>query len=236
MSLTAGLIDLVHPPVCLACDATLPGWRPGEDRRNVNLCSACRGALVRYPRCERCSLATGAPGCDLCRDERFEFPVRVFGSHEGVLRSLLVEAKWHRSGAILPVLADWCVDAARDEAWAAGCQLWAAVPRDPWRRLLHGTSLAEELAWRVGTTLRLRETRLRRRRRPPQARLTEAARRRNVEGTARVPRRERTGVEGRTVLLIDDVVTTGSTLRECARALTEAGAREIRALVLAHHR
>jgi ComF family protein len=65
----------------------------------------------------------------------------------------------------------------------------------------------------------------------PQAGLTAAARRRNVRGAFAV--RRRAAVAGRTVTLVDDVLTTGATALACARPLTEAGAVEVRLLTVA---
>ena len=66
---------------------------------------------------------------------------------------------------------------------------------------------------------------------PPQTSLERAGRRTSVRGAYRAARPER--VRGRTVLLVDDVYTTGSTLRECAAVLAAAGAKEIRAVTVA---
>jgi predicted amidophosphoribosyltransferase len=65
----------------------------------------------------------------------------------------------------------------------------------------------------------------------PQAGLSAAARRRNVREAFAV--RRAASVAGRTVVLVDDVLTTGATALACARRLEEAGAREIRLLTLA---
>lgn len=66
---------------------------------------------------------------------------------------------------------------------------------------------------------------------PPQTSLDGSDRRRNVRGAFAVRRSEE--VMGKSVLLVDDVYTTGSTIRECASVLQAAGAGEIRALTIA---
>ena len=71
----------------------------------------------------------------------------------------------------------------------------------------------------------------RRRSTPPQVGLGAADRRRNVKGAFVVRNREQ--VQDRTILLVDDVMTTGATAHECARVLRAAGARHVDAIVLA---
>jgi ComF family protein len=66
---------------------------------------------------------------------------------------------------------------------------------------------------------------------PPQVGLNEAERRRNIAGAFAV--RDRAAVRGRTILLVDDVMTTGATVDECAKTLRRAGARRVDVLVLA---
>jgi len=90
--------------------------------------------------------------------------------------------------------------------------------------------LAEEIGRRTGRAV-CPDALVRRRDTLPQAGLTAAARRRNVEGAFAV--RRRASVAGRTVLLVDDVLTTGATAFTCARRLAEAGAAELRLLTVA---
>ena len=90
--------------------------------------------------------------------------------------------------------------------------------------------LARELSRLCGLSLAERGL-ARRRNTPPQARSVDAeARKRNVADAFIADRRR---VEGRRVLLIDDVMTTGATLDACARALREAGAASVWALTFA---
>ena len=112
--------------------------------------------------------------------------------------------------------------------------LATAVPLHPTRRRERGYNQAELLAreagarwgipWVEGTLVRTRATR-------PQARLAESQRAANVSGVFRVV--EPRWVRGRTWVLVDDVMTTGSTLLEAAEALRRAGAKHVAAVALA---
>ena len=115
----------------------------------------------------------------------------------------------------------------------AGADL-VPVPLHPTRRRQRGFNQAELLAAALargsglavspGVLVRRKDT-------PPQAGLSSAARRKNVAGAFAV--RHRSRVMGRTLVLVDDVTTTGATAGACARALMEAGAAEVRLVTAA---
>jgi ComF family protein len=104
------------------------------------------------------------------------------------------------------------------------------VPLHRSRRRERGFNQAADLAGHLGLPVRhaLRRTRAT----APQTGLPSAQRHRNVRRAFRVTRDGR-AVAGSTVVLVDDVSTTGATLEACARVLKEAGAREVRALTAA---
>jgi ComF family protein len=106
------------------------------------------------------------------------------------------------------------------------------MPLHWWKRLQRGFNqselLARDLSRRTGVPV-LQAVR-RRRKTAAQAGLTHAQRRKNVHGAFAVPRPDR--VKGLSLLLVDDVLTTGSTVNACAKALKQAGAGRVCVLTL----
>jgi ComF family protein len=209
LDLLRGLLDLWLPPVCPACER-----EPGGDAGG--LCRDCLAALPSAP-------AALAPprGLDaLVAAAEFEVPV------EGWIRRF----KYPRPGlAGLDPRAGAIVRALAREAAARAPgpppELVVPVPLHPRRLRARGFNPACELARAVAEPGRLRlapRALERLRDTPSQTGLERPARRRNVRGAFRarqpVPRR---------IWLVDDVVTTGSTLAEAARALRRAGARRV---------
>jgi len=110
-----------------------------------------------------------------------------------------------------------------------GIDIVVPVPLHWRRRRQRGFNQAEALARTLGMPWRnaLRRTR----RTPSQTELPAAQRHRNVREAFAL--RRRAAVSGRSILLVDDVATTGATLEACAEVLRAAGAREVRALTVA---
>jgi len=224
--LTQAFLDVLFPPRCVAC---------GE--QGTFLCRACVEAMPRAlpPRCPLCwQPERRGEVCGRCAQARPAFAgARSLHLYQGPVREAVHALKYdHLSALARPMAAHM---AAYLEAEALPVDMVVPVPLFGRRQRLRGYNqsalLAREVA-RLGRGLPLAEGGLARRRdTPPQARSVDAeARSRNVTG-AFVGERRR--VEGRRVLLVDDVMTTGATLDACAGALRQAGAASVWALTFA---
>lgn len=169
--------------------------------------------------------------CALCRRGVQGFDAAYsFGFYEDALRELIHVFKYDRVQSLAQPLGRLLALAMpRDGSF----DLIVPMPlhwRKRWRRGFNQSGLlAREIARRSGVPSvnalkRVRDTRA-------QAGLTNAKRRLNVSGAFRVKRGE--GLKGKSVLLIDDVLTTGATAASCARALKMAGAARVTLLTLA---
>lgn len=223
-------VGLIAPQVCLSCGA----------RRGAPLCSSCMEKLPFLDGllCEVCGgpLPAGVrldPHCTMCRKWacRFDKNRSIF-LYEEPLAAVVRRFKFHKRDDLSRWLALFMTEYLernpefRAEAAAADCV--APVPMH-WRRLLSRRyNQVALLAAPVGKALDrpvipvLRRTDAR----PPQSRLrTVQERRRNIVGAFSV--HGRFHPEGKTILLVDDIITTGSTLDECARVLKNNGAAKV---------
>jgi ComF family protein len=173
--------------------------------------------------------------CPRCRRQPLSFDAaRAAGDYDGALRKIVHAFKYEGRRSLASPLAGLMGKAGAD--LLADADILVPVPLHPLRRLQRGFNQANDLALRFDRPIlqalwRARAT-------VSQAGLTAAARRRNVRHAFRlsplVSRRTQSRfVEGRILVLIDDVRTTGATLDACARVLKAAGAKEVRALTAA---
>jgi ComF family protein len=188
-------------------------------------CVSCRTPFQnRFPLDERGQ-------CRLCRAGARGFDAAYcFGAYEGALRELIHLFKYSRMKPLAKTLAAHLASALpRDRAF----DLVVPVPLHWRRQWQRGFNQSELLARRTARRCGIPMVNAVRRRRSTaaQAGLSNSRRRENVAGAFRVKRPR--AVEGRRVLLIDDVMTTGATAAACSLALKRAGAKSVVLLALA---
>jgi ComF family protein len=227
-------LDSLLPPRCLSCGVQV-------DRQGA-LCPSCwtEVAFVEAPVCARCGLpfeVAVEPDaiCGACarREPAFRLARAALRYDDGSRRLILALKHGDRTDAARP-FARWMARAGRP--LLAEAELIVPVPLH-WTRLVRrrfnqAALLAHALAAESGATV-APDLLVRRRRTPSQGGLTARQRALNVRGAFAVQPKRRPRVEGRRVLLVDDVMTTGATIEACTRALHRAGAADVDALVLA---
>jgi ComF family protein len=231
--LLSGLADLLMPPACMACKARVA--------TPLSLCAECWRALpaIGDARCVRCAVPLPAKwqgeseclGC-LAEPPAFDRTVAPY-LYDGPARQLVLALKGGREPYAGPMAA-----AMRRAApgFFGADTLLVPVPLHPGRLFDRGFNqalrLAQALAKPGGATLL--PAALRRVKATPRSRgMTKAQRRRNVEGAFRVAEGARAALQGASVLLVDDVMTSGATAAACARVLKRAGAAGCDVLVFA---
>ncbi len=236
MSTLAALFDpflsLLYPPRCLVCRML------GES----GLCGDCAARIVPLadPLCPACghSLAGRDGGCGDCAQRRPAFVrARALGAYEGVLRDAVHQFKYRDRPQLALPLGRLLAESARAQSPALNGLRFDAllpVPMHQARQRVRGYNQAERLARVVGAELGLplpEGVLTRARAARAQVGMAAGERRTNLVGAFAVCRPE--WVQGKTLLLIDDVMTTGSSLHECAVVLKVAGAEAVYALTLA---
>ncbi|GIW78548.1 MAG: amidophosphoribosyltransferase [Gemmatales bacterium] len=233
--LKAGFMQLLYPGVCGICYAP---WTADA----VRICQDCRHRLQfsALEACPRCGAPIGTyanveGGCVRCRGIRFHFEtVDRLGIYEGLLREVILRMK-HPSGeelaeAISTLFADQM--AARFESRKP--DVVVPVPLHWRRRWWRGFNQSDALAWTLAEHMRVpcRTRWLRRiRATPKQTAQTPSGRFENVRNAFAA--RSFADLAGKRILLVDDVLTTGATCSEAARALRQAGAQTVMVAVLA---
>jgi len=217
----AGVLEAALPAACPHCHGALGGF-------DVGLCARCSAGLRPEfgSRCPRC--ATPGPGavddCLACEaDPPPQSATVTWSAYESAVRSAVLALKHGAHDELGRVLGRKLAAVVAAEPWADRIDAVTFVPSHVVRRIRHGPSAAQEIARTVSSSLsRPLRPMLARRGLARQAGRTRAHRLRLRPEAFSAIRRP----AGR-VLLVDDVVTTGTTLRRAAGALLSAGATEV---------
>ena len=172
-------------------------------------------------------------GCSQCRGRRLGFDgAFALGPYQGPIRHLCLKLKRESNAWLAKWAAGLVFDAHVGALRGLGATRVVAVPMHWRKRFARGYNQAEALATPLAMRLGLRLDRPLRRARatPPLAQLGKGARATLLKGAFRV--RPGVDLKGETILLIDDILTTGSTCGEAARMLKRAGARRVVVVVV----
>jgi len=229
-----GALRLCFPPQCEFCKSAADDGRLCEPCRrlllagaNAKLCGKCGGSLGE-------NLAPTA-GCFLCRNDSFAFEtVFRLGRYAGDLGNAVLEIKQEHGERLAFALGDLVAEVNQSAILECNPHFVVPIPHH-WRRwFARGYNSAEAVAERLakGLKLPLRLDVLRRvRYTPAQTSLVPSERRVNMRGAFAAKSKKE--MVGATVLLVDDVLTTGSTCHYAAKALKTAGAEKVIIAVVA---
>ena len=228
---------LLFPSSCQICEALL------EKPREKVVCRDCLEELkgTNSPFCLCCGRFFDGAGdphvCADCLESRPPFTRHRSGArYDGVAKDLILLYKYRGFEVLSGVLADFLIRSlGREEDLWSGVEAVVPVPLHPAKEKSRGFNQARLLAKRLarqkniplvtGRLVKVRPT-------AAQTCLEARERETNLKGAFQV--KKTGGLEGKIVLLVDDVYTTGSTIRECSRALKKAGIKEVRAVTVAH--
>lgn len=242
MNLSSRLIDIIYPPRCPICQNFTRDDGPSDKNTTPHICQSCFSDLreIHPPLCPVCGrpFVTGIEMDHLCEECLRKRP--FFDSaaapylFEGTLMTAIHRFKYGSKSLLADCLGPLLARFAESRVDNSGDLLAMPIPLHPKRLRERGFNqsllLATHVAKQLNTELDFLSLR-RVRYTPPQTGLGKEERRKNVKKAFQL--KDPKIVKGRTVLLIDDVATTGNTLNECARILKRSGSRKVLCLVLA---
>ncbi|HWW60277.1 MAG TPA: ComF family protein [Thermoanaerobaculia bacterium] len=222
-------LRIVLPSWCIACERELP-WRA----RTASCCASCWTALPKITgaKCTSCAMPLAGSGDALCIECMLDpLPVEwcdAWGEYRGTLERLLHALKFERHDFLDDALAALLGETLRDRDFDTIVPVPMHRAKERRRGYNQAELLARALSRRIGIAC---DPSLLAKRgdRGTQSKLTRRERAENVRGVFAAPAR----AKSRSILLIDDICTTGETLRACAHELRKRGARRVCALVVA---
>jgi ComF family protein len=226
-------LDVALPTLCVACREPVAG---------EGVCAACWSqlAFIAPPYCPRLGIPfVYDPGPDLLSMQAIADPpayqrARAAVRYDEVAKTLVHALKYQDRTDLAPTMGRWMARAGHELLNEA--DLLVPVPlhwRRAWsRRYNQSGALAQVIARQTGVTVS-RDALRRVRPTQQQIGLSRSERATNVQGAFKVSQDKTTDVQGRRVILIDDVLTSGATVDACARALLRAKAAQVDVLVFA---
>src|SRR5438067_1786105 len=227
-------VSLLYPPVCTLCG--------GKTRAGEYLCPRCEARAMRIvaPFCKQCSEPfEGAIStvftCANCAHRTIYFDAAVAAYRgRGIVRQIIHDFKYGRQIHLRHLVARWLYGAFDNERLRGRTfDMIVPVPLHPTRQRERGFNQASLLAELLTAQISIpcKPVLKRVRYTTTQTALDRAERMENLHNAFRL--RRNANVRGLRVLLIDDVLTTGSTLSECARTLKRSGAISVYAATAA---
>jgi ComF family protein len=242
MNLLKNLIDIIYPPRCPICGKFLLDEKTATGDEAILFCRACLADFQRVtsPLCPVCGMPfVSRVGedhlCEECLRKRpFYEAAGAAYLYEGALMEAIHRFKYGSKSFLADSLGPLLAQFAQSWLKESNEYLTIPVPLHAKRLRERGFNqsllLARHVSEQLNTELdflalrRIRYT-------SPQTGLGKDDRRKNVRRAFEIMNSK--AVKGKTVLLVDDVFTTGNTLNECARALKKSGCNKVFCLVLA---
>ncbi|SYZ74078.1 putative Competence protein F [Candidatus Zixiibacteriota bacterium] len=225
----SNLLDFFYPTVCLICDQYIDSgshlicsscWDKATASSEI-FCLNCRGLITEGIKCPNC-------------DSKSAFPVLALGRFAGPLREIVHQFKYHGYHRLAELLAQGLINKytsvlEKDPPFDA----LVPIPLDSFRKKKRGFNQAALLADILGERLKVPVERgflSKAKKTKDQTRLDMVRRAENMKGAFRTANME---ITGKMIILVDDVLTTGATMREAVAVLSAAGARPSLAIVAA---
>ena len=220
-----GFLDLFFPTFCVACK------KPVAHQDN-HICEECLQSIkISTEKCSICSGLLEAGKCIFCSERKVYIDKNICCfDYEGAIKNLMAGYKFRGHKRISKVFSTLFINSVVDMPKADIITWVPMTKKKVWKR---GYNQSQVLAKELGKQYRLKYLKLLDESKEAlvQRELNIAERFFNILGRYTVLNKSR--VLGKSIILIDDVFTTGATINECARVLKEAGAEKIFSITIA---
>jgi len=210
-------MSYIFPNTCIYCGQVLPD--------NMSVCSTCRTKLPKIQNtiCQYCGNEITMCTCKV-GDFAFKRNISVY-RYEGVVKTLVTRMKYHSKPQLCVFMAQQMLEAINLHYADIKFDVVTHVPMFPTKVLARGYNQSKVIACHIASKLGINEQQLLYKRlgMKTQKRLSRKDRRKNVHNKFYT----KYDITSKTVLLIDDIMTTGSTLSECALMLKKGGAKAV---------
>jgi ComF family protein len=230
------LLQFLLPSQCHCCEKFLEEGQQG-------ICPDCLSKIrwIEPPLCTLCGVPFPSREiknhlCGACLTRRKYFTIaRALGYYEGPLRETIHRWKYEEKSYLTNFFGEKLAEGFQRYWDFESFDLLIPVPLHPHRLRERGFNQALLLVKELNRRTQIRYSKKllqKKRLTTPQVHLSGGEREKGVRGSFHIQREEE--VEGKSILLVDDVYTTGATVNECAKVLLKAGAERVDVLTLAH--
>jgi ComF family protein len=215
-----GVLDIAYPPICLCCEAFIT-------QKNELVCKRCweRAVQFDYPFCAICrEVLEKNINCSQCSGE-YSLPVFALGHFTEPLNEIVHRLKYYGYKKLADDLAVRLLELYADKMKTLGLDAIVPIPLHSYREKKRGFNQAALLSDILGRGLGVpvdHKSLVKVKRTRDQTRLNPRQREENIKGAFKIFGEE---LNNRRVMIIDDVITTGATIREAHKMLTEVDAR-----------
>lgn len=230
-----GLLDLIYPAFCAVCSEKI------EPLLDFGVCESCLKTIktLESPLCQRCgipqkNISTNSQHCNFCKGEKFFFDRQLSTSaYKGALKVCIHQFKYKRKRKLGKILSQIMLEFAKKHLSIEEIDLITCVPLHNRKLAERGFNQSEILAKNIAENLNIDFSNpiLRKANTKSQFNLNKDQRVRNVSGAFTCS--DKTNLNNKKVLLVDDIFTTGATVNECAKTLKSSGAEKVIVLTMA---
>ncbi len=230
-SLLGGLLDFFIPPLCLGCSC----YYDGDD----GICADCRDSIIytKRPVCLQCreSLPGGKINCPVCGPD--SLILLALGEYDSPLSDLIIQMKFKGIKRLANEFAVQVVKRLGPEIQCFKADCLVPIPLQVSRERKRGYNQAELFAAKLSELLEIPvndSILVRKGRRSPQAKLELSRREANIKNVFEAVIDDEDCEDGLKLILVDDVVTSGATVREAAKCLKSAGHEVVAIISISH--